>query len=136
MPAEWDVQVTTAASIINASKQGKLTPEEEAVYKPWAILIEDIDEEYKQLARGAGMMSVVHEKIEELNMLRLKVDLLVAQQMTKENERRRKELNNKVEKWHEEMVTISDGDHQAIIDQAEATLDDLLSRVAAVHDEV
>lgn len=136
VPAEWNVQVTTAESIINASKEGKLTPEENAVFKPWALQVVDIDAEYKLLAQGAGMMSVVHEKIQELNMLRLKVDLLVAQQMTKENEQRRKDLNNKVEKWHEEMVTNPKGDQQAIIDQAEATLDDLLSRVANVHEEV
>ena len=136
VPAEWDVQIATAQSILRAVDKKKFTAVEEEVFVPWAKKVIEVDEEYKALSEGAGMMAVVHTKIQELNLLRLKVDLLVAQQMTKENEKRRHDLNRKVEKWHEEMSTAPDGNQQSIIDQAEATLDDLLSRVARVHEEV
>ena len=169
VPPEWDVQVATAQSIVNASKLGKLSPAEDEVFVPWAEKVVELNEDYQRLSMvvgnsadadadadggsgssggggggGGGLAAAetrarIQDKVQELNLLRLKVDLLVAQQMTKENEQRRHELNRKVEAWHEEMVSNAEGGgstQQEIIQRAEATLDDLCARVASVHAEV
>jgi len=135
-PAEWNIQVATAQSIVKAASEGKLGEEEHEVFTPWAEKVLEINEVYARIEQEPGSTLSVYEQIQELNMLRLKVDLLVAQQMTKENEQRRRELNQKVENWHEEMISNPTGNQQEIIDRAEATLDDLLARVAGVHEEV
>eukprot|EP00750_Incisomonas_marina_P013387 INCI17307.2.p1 GENE.INCI17307.2~~INCI17307.2.p1 ORF type:complete len:724 (+),score=192.38 INCI17307.2:91-2262(+) len=133
-PEEWDMQVATAQSIVKASQDGKLSEDELEVFTPWAEKVIEVDSLYRK--KDKSLTDELDEKMQELNLLRLKVDLLVAQQMTRENEKRRNDLNKKVETWHEEMVTNSKGNQQDIIDQAEATLDDLLARVADVHAEV
>lgn len=135
-PEEWDMQVATAQSILKASQDGKLSEDELEVFTPWAEKVIEVDSLYREKDADASLAAELDEKMQELNLLRLKVDLLVAQQMTRENEKRRHDLTKKVETWHEEMVTNSKGNQQDIIDQAEATLDDLLARVADVHAEV
>ena len=131
---EWELQLTLAKSILVAANTpgGLDSEEEQRELVPWAQAVVDM----RAIFEGGATVdeATMLKKMQELQKLRLKVDILVARRMTEENRLLREQVKAQRRELEEK---VEHGDKRGdVMEEAEADLASLITRTQELADVV